>query len=131
MLNLKALLTKILPAITKVNTFTSTTPAITTTKGTVSSLSARTYGPIMNIGFRVKNSSQVSAGGDICTATLTTTALLPRDTVQASNYYGIRPIIATLRSDGTITVRNASNSNLSANSEVSIEFIYIAKTWAP
>lgn len=131
MLNLKALLTKLTTALSAAASISSGTPAITITKGTITEANYRKYGPIIQISWVVKNSSQVNAGDDIATGTITTSAVLPISKVMGSNYYGLRPIVSVIRTDGTFVVRNAANSNLSANSATRSNLIYIAKNWQP
>lgn len=125
MLNLKALLTKLTTTLNAAVTVTTPTASITTTTGTISEICCKKYGPVVQLCFRVKNSSQVGVGKNIYVGTLTTTNLRPLCTATGCNFYGLRPIVTSLDSSGNITVVNAANQNLSANSETRSNLIYI------
>lgn len=129
MLNVKNLLRKITIAIYNCLNLETETASITATAGSLNNVICHRYGPIIVLGFSPLRSSSVSAGSNVATGTLNTAKLLPLHQVTCVTYYGLRAISTLLEANGNITVRNSSNSNLSANSGIRSTLIYISKEW--
>ena len=106
MLNLKALLTKILQSII----ITEPSISITMSTGTLVSSHVVKMGKLVFLNFNVRNSSgSVASGGNVCVGTVNTTALRPRYQVIGSTFYGAASLGVSISQTGTLTVRNASS----------------------
>lgn len=125
MLNIKVLLTQLLNTI-NISVVTGT-PTITTTKGTLVSSAYVKYGHIVQLELTIKNGSSISTGSDVYTGTITDTSLKPSGTtlICGQGYYGARALISQIHPDGSIIIRNAGASALSANSTASIVQVYL------
>ena len=66
----------------------------------------------------------IAAGGNIYTGTLNTVKLRPSTAGRLVAYLGSRPIVASLASDGTLTVRNSSATALTMTGT-----LYVAGTY--
>ena len=107
------------------------TPTISITQtssdvGTRESTTIKRFANVVQLLLKVKNSSSVADGGDIYTATISTTALRPAVSARGSGYYGARAIIGSIGTDGAITIR-LSGASLSANTSVHCGFTYLVE----
>ena len=66
----------------------------------------------------------IAAGGNIYTGTLNTVKLRPSTAGRLVAFLGSRPIVASLASDGTLTVRNSSATALTMTGA-----LYVAGTY--
>lgn len=124
MLNIKALLTKLVGTL---GTTTTGTPTITTTTGTLVSSSYIKCGNVVQLNLTVKKSSSTAAGSDVYGGTLTDTALQPNSsgTIGGEGYINALYMAGHITTSGGIVVRNAGGSSLAANTEVTVSFTYI------
>lgn len=126
MLDLKALLTKILEALNKFNV---TTPSInvTASTGSVVSVNAKRFGNVVHLYLLFRNASSIASGSNVFVGTLTTTNLRPLIDVTGGTYYGNHALNGGLYTSGGIIIRNASNTavQIASPNTASISFTYI------
>ena len=101
-------------------------PTITRTSGgTISNKKICLTGHLAQLNITVTYSTSVGAGADILNGTLLSPEIHPHMTTYGCGYYGAHAIVAILRTDGTITVRNASSSAVTVSSGVGISLTYV------
>lgn len=126
MLNIKALLTKL---VSTLGTTTTGTPTITTTNqySTLVSSSYIKCGNVVQLNLTVKKSNSTAAENDVFNGTLTDTALQPNSsgTIGGEGYINALYMAGHITTSGGIVVRNAGGSSLAANTEVTVSFTYI------
>lgn len=103
----------------------SPTMAITTSTGTLNSVSVRQWGNVVTVLLYVQKSSSTSAGSDVFTGTITTQALRPIINVRGVGFYGNRLIVGSISSAGAVVIRLQGPENLAANTGVYCSFTYI------
>lgn len=121
MLNVKALLTKLCQSLI----VETGTPTITTTTGTITSVSYAKFRHIVFLTIEYSNSSSVASGGDIFTGTLTNTNLRPTILATGIAYYANKAMVGTIKDTGVILIRNAASTSVAANSVAVMSFTYI------
>lgn len=128
MLDVKALLTKILQKLASISTVTTPTISITASTGTLQGHTIRKYGNIVQLHIQVKKTSATSSGSNVFQGTISTAALRPRMITTSATYLGAYSLPATIGTDGLITVRNATASSLAAmTSNANVSFTYIVQ----
>ena len=103
---------------------TSPSISISASTGTLVAASVRQWGKVVQLLLRVRNSSAVAAGSDVFTGTISTTALRPVLNARGTGFYGARPIIGSIDSEGAIVVR-VHTSQLAASTDVYCGFTYL------
>ena len=103
------------------------TVTITATKGTVKSVTARKYGQIMMLEAEVYNTSSVAGGSNVFEGDVNESEYRPSLPAMGSGYWGNRAMVAYCRPNGSITVRNVSNSAMTSSSSdtVTVSWTYI------
>lgn len=101
-------------------------PGITRSSGgTVSNQKICLTGHLAQLNLTVTYSTSVNAGGDLFNGELSDADYYPHMTTYGCGYYGAHAIVAILRTDGTITVRNASSSAVTVSSGVGVSLTYV------
>lgn len=123
MLDVKALLTKILQTLA----VEEKTISITRSTGTLANAVAYRCGKIVNLQVTVYNTSSISAGSDIFVGQINTTDLIPPSVASGSSYWGSHSIGGTISTGGRIVVRNASPSAFATSSSqpINMSFMYL------
>ena len=125
MLDLKALLNKILTHIKNATTLTHPTMSITTSSGVLTQITTTQYNGWIQLYLYVRNASAVASGANIYTGTITTTGLRPQMYCMGCGYIGAYSIMGSITSDGAITIRNSTSRSITTGSNsIVITFVY-------
>ena len=98
---------------------------VSSTTGTITVMGSYKSGQTIQLVLKCSNSSAVDGGTNIATGTLAN--YMPAYYVMGSGYYGSRSIMCNVNESGNIIVRNASTTQLAANSEAWCSITYITK----
>lgn len=91
--------------------------------GQIDFQSAYKVGCIVFLYVSAINTSSVGSGYNVADGVLQN--YLPLQRTNGASYYGAHAINTSILSDGTITVRNASSTSLSANLKCNCTFVYV------
>ena len=105
------------------------TPTINTSVGTLVSKTCRRQGNIVQLLLTIKNTNSVAAGDNLYEGTIanddSSIYFRPDMVTTAGTYYGQKPILATISTNGGIVVRNSSSSAITLSSNLNISFTYL------
>lgn len=109
--------------VTALETIETITPTLTRTSGGTGTVTARKVGRLVTLTVSVVYGTAVAAGGNLFVGTLGN--YKPVITASGSSYYGSHSIVCTISAAGTVTVRNASSSDVTASSTANISVTYL------
>ena len=94
------------------------TPTVTASTGTKVSAEMRKYGNVVQFTLTFKNTSSVASGSEVFVGTLSTNK--PLQLIDSACYFGSHALVMSINTSGGITIRNASNSAVTCNSNTMI-----------
>ena len=94
------------------------TPTVTASTGTKVSAEMRKYGNVVQFTLTFKNTSSVASGSEVFVGTLSTNK--PLQLIDSACYFGSHALVMSINTSGGITIRNASNSAVTCNSNTMV-----------
>ena len=84
------------------------------------------WGPVCFVTAYIKTTGTIAAGANVYEGSINQTAFYPRMTTYGLGYIGTRSLVASLKSDGTFLLRNASSTSIPTDTELWFSFCYLS-----